>query len=32
MVMADVTEIDCEEGDEVLVFGKGAPLPELAKK
>lgn len=32
MVMADVTEIDCEEGDEVLVFGKGAPLPALAKK
>lgn len=32
MVMVDITEIDCEEGDEVIVFGKGAPLPKLAKK
>jgi alanine racemase len=32
MVMADVTEIDCKEGDEVIIFGKGAPLPDLAKK
>ncbi|WP_031426922.1 alanine racemase [Flavimarina sp. Hel_I_48] len=32
MVMVDVTQIACEEGDEVIIFGKGAPLPELAKK
>ncbi|MGB3774796.1 MAG: alanine racemase [Leeuwenhoekiella sp.] len=32
MVMVDVTQIDCQEGDEVIVFGNGAPIPELAKK
>lgn len=30
MVMVDVTDIECKEGDEVLVFGAGAPADELA--
>ena len=31
MCMLDVTDIDAEEGDEVLVFGKGLPIQKLAK-
>ena len=32
MLMVDVTHITCEEGDEVIVFGKGASAVELAKQ
>ena len=32
MFMADVTGIDCEEGDEVLLFGKGLPIEDMAEK
>lgn len=32
MTMCDVTEIDCEEGDEVIVFGHQPSIVELAKK
>ena len=30
MIMVDVTGIDCQEGDEVVVFGKDAPAEALA--
>lgn len=30
MTMINVTHIDCAEGDEVIVFGKGAPATHLA--
>ncbi|HOX81971.1 MAG TPA: bifunctional UDP-N-acetylmuramoyl-tripeptide:D-alanyl-D-alanine ligase/alanine racemase [Chryseolinea sp.] len=32
MTMIDITGIDAREGDEVIVFGKGLPIGELAKK
>ena len=32
MMMLDVTEIDCEEGDEVIIFGKNLSIVELAKQ
>jgi alanine racemase len=32
MTMCDVTEIDCEEGDEVIVFGHQPSIVELAEK
>lgn len=31
MTMIDVTDATCEEGDEVIVFGKELPISELAK-
>lgn len=31
MCMADVTEIDCEEGDEAILFGKDHPIEALAR-
>lgn len=31
MIMVDVTGIDCEEGDEVLVFGKGLPATDFSQ-
>ena len=31
MCMLDITNIDVEEGDEVLVFGKGLPVQDFAK-
>ncbi len=31
MCMIDVTDIKCNEGDEVLIFGKEHPIAELAK-
>jgi Alr-MurF fusion protein len=31
MTMVDVTEIDCNEGDEVIVFGPEYPIYDLAK-
>ena len=31
MCMLDITNIDAEEGDEVLVFGKGYPIQDFAK-
>jgi Alr-MurF fusion protein len=31
MTMVDVTDILCEEGDEVLIFGKGFSVTELSK-
>ncbi|WP_259016844.1 bifunctional UDP-N-acetylmuramoyl-tripeptide:D-alanyl-D-alanine ligase/alanine racemase [Emticicia fluvialis] len=30
MTMVDVTEASCEEGDEVIIFGKDLPIHELA--
>ena len=30
MIMVDVTNIDCEEGDEVIIFGPSAPAEELS--
>lgn len=30
MIMVDITGIDCEEGDEVIVFGKGKSAEEFA--
>ena len=30
MIMVDVTEIDCQEGDEVIVFGKSTTASELS--
>jgi len=30
MTMVDVTEANCEEGDEVIIFGKDLPIHELA--
>ncbi|MFN4082990.1 MAG: bifunctional UDP-N-acetylmuramoyl-tripeptide:D-alanyl-D-alanine ligase/alanine racemase [Bacteroidia bacterium] len=32
MTMIDVTDIDCKEGDEVIVFGNGINIVEIAKK
>lgn len=32
MIMVDVSHISCKEGDEVIVFGNGAYLPELTKR
>ncbi len=32
MLMIDITGFDCEEGDEVIVFGAGQPATEFAKK
>ncbi len=32
MVMVNVTKIDCEEGDEVIVFGKGASAVALSAR
>ena len=32
MTMVDVTGLDAEEGDEVIVFGKGLPIQEVAAK
>lgn len=32
MMMVDVSGMDCEEGDEVIVFGKEIPVTELAAK
>jgi alanine racemase len=31
MIMVDVTDIECEEGDEVIVFGRNPTAEELAK-
>ena len=30
--MVDVTKIDCEEGDEVVIFGKGASAVALSAR
>ncbi|SNR59115.1 alanine racemase [Maribacter sedimenticola] len=30
MIMVDVTEIECEEGDEVIIFGKKLPATEFS--
>ena len=32
MFMADVTHIECKEGDEVLLFGKGLSIENMAEK
>jgi Alr-MurF fusion protein len=32
MTMIDITGIDAEEGDEVIVFGKGLPIQEVAQR
>jgi alanine racemase len=32
MFMADVTDIDCREGDDVLLFGKGLSIEKMAEK
>jgi alanine racemase len=32
MTMVDITDIDAQEGDEVIVFGKGLPIQEVAAK
>lgn len=32
MTMVDVTEIDCKEGDEVIVFGKDLPVNIIAER
>jgi len=32
MTMCDVTDIDCSEGDEVIVFGQKPSIAEIAKK
>ncbi len=32
MFMADVSDIDCHEGDEVLLFGKGLAIESMAEK
>jgi len=32
MTMVDVTGIDAEEGDEVIIFGKGLPISEVAAR
>lgn len=32
MIMVDVTQIDCEEGDEVMIFGKSPTASEFAQK
>lgn len=31
MVMVDVTDIPCNEGDEVIIFGEGYPIEEFAR-
>lgn len=31
MIMVDVTGIECAEGDEVIIFGKGLPASEFSK-
>lgn len=31
MIMVDVTEIECSEGDEVIIFGKGLPANEFSQ-
>ncbi|WP_419213070.1 alanine racemase [Maribacter sp. X9] len=31
MIMVDVTGIECEEGDEVIIFGKGLPASEFSE-
>jgi alanine racemase len=32
MSMIDLTSIDAAEGDEVLIFGEGIPIQDVAKK
>ncbi len=32
MCMVDISEIDCEEGDEAIIFGKELPIEMLAEK
>ena len=32
MIMVDVTKIDCEEGDEVIIFGKDASAVALTAR
>ncbi len=32
MIMVDVTKIDCEEGDEVIIFGKGVSAVALTAR
>jgi alanine racemase len=32
MLMVDVTEIDCTEGDSVIVFGESPTVSQMAKK
>jgi alanine racemase len=32
MCMVDITEIDCEEGDEAIIFGKELPIETVAEK
>ncbi|HEY8936221.1 MAG TPA: bifunctional UDP-N-acetylmuramoyl-tripeptide:D-alanyl-D-alanine ligase/alanine racemase [Cyclobacteriaceae bacterium] len=32
MTMIDITDIDAKEGDEVIIFGKGLPIQEVAAK
>jgi Alr-MurF fusion protein len=32
MCMVDITDIDCEEGDEAIVFGRELPIEQLAEK
>jgi alanine racemase len=32
MTMVDVTDLDAEEGDEVILFGQGLPIQEVAEK
>jgi alanine racemase len=32
MTMVDITEIECEEGDEVIVFGRELPIQSIATK
>jgi alanine racemase len=31
MTMLDITDIEVQEGDEVIVFGEGYPISEVAK-
>lgn len=31
MIMVDVTDIPCNEGDEVIIFGEGYPIEEFAR-
>ena len=31
MTMIDVTDIDCNEGDEVIIFGENLPVTEISK-
>lgn len=32
MTMVDITDIDAQEGDEVIIFGEGMPIAEVAAK